>query len=152
MTTPDDEPTEEELREAEALARALERGHAPPGTPEDALGAAAFLRFTKDGGSLSAEDSERILEDALRNARLPVRTPWRFRLFGVLGLAGAAAAVLLIVARQAPSGELPVPPRALLEAQVDVASGKVASLDALGAETAAYRRAVFASLEGRYGR
>src|SRR4029078_10953852 len=106
--TPDDEPTQAELEEAEALARALERGHTTEATPEDALGTALFLRYTKDGGSLDETERDAILADALARARppraaSPART-WGWRRFGALGFAGAAAAAALIVAR-APVGE-----------------------------------------------
>jgi hypothetical protein len=166
--TPDDEPTQAELEEAEALARALESGHVPPvrdggrgreGPPEDALGAAAFLRYAKDGGSLDVTRADAILADALARARPPVQISrgrtWGWRLFGALGFAGAAAAAALIVAR-APLGEesaaLPAPPRALLEAQIDAAAGRVATLDVLTVETNGYRNAVYGALHDRYDR
>lgn len=158
--TPDDEPTQAELEEAEALARALGRGHSNDGPPEDALGTAAFLRYTKDGGSLEGTRADAILADALARARPPRPTPsartWGWRLFGALGFAGAAAAAALIVAR-APVGEdaasaLPAPPRALLEAQIDAAGGRVASLDALTVATSGYRSAVYGALHDRYDR
>jgi hypothetical protein len=156
MTTADEEPTEAELREAEALARALDRGRGDPEMPEDALGTAAFLRFAKDGGALDPDQARAILADALARARPPrARPAWRWRIFGVLGLAAAGAAALLIVAR-APIGDaadtLPAPPRALLEAQIDAAGGRVASLDALAAETRDYRTTVYGALRDRYGR
>lgn len=166
--TPDDEPTRAELEEAEALARALESGHVPPkahrGLPEDALGTAAFLRHMKDAGALDVARADAILADALAHARPPVlasrgRT-WGWRLFGALGFAGAAAAAGIIGVRtvaRAPLGEasasaLPAPPRALLEAQLDAAAGRVASLDALSAETHGYRTAVYGALHDRYDR
>src|SRR5690348_192369 len=97
MTTPDDDPTEDELREAEALAKALERGTARS-APEDALGAAALLRHANHGSALSDETADRILADALAHARPPSPAPRRWRLFGVLGLAfaGAVAAAFLV--------------------------------------------------------
>jgi hypothetical protein len=167
--TPDDEPTQAELEEAEALARALESGHVPPardrgrgqeGPPEDALGAAAFLRYAKDGGSLDATRADAILSDALARVRPPVQTSrgraWGWRLFGALGFATAAAAAALIVARaplrEESASTLPAPPRALLEAQIDAAGGRVASLDALTVETNGYRRAVYGVLHDRYDR
>lgn len=156
MTTADEEPTDTELREAEALARALDRGRGDPDMPEDALGTAAFLRFAKDGGALDSDQARAILADALARARPPrARSAWRWRIFGALGLAAAGAAALLIVAR-APIGNavdtLPAPPRALLEAQIDAAGGRVASLDALAAETHDYRATVYGALRDRYGR
>lgn len=158
--TSDDEPTSAELEEAEALARALDRGHAPERSPEDALGAAAFLRYTKDGGALDAARADAILADALERAR-PPEVPsrarqWGWRVFGALGFAGAATAAALIVARapffEEPASALPAPPRALLEAQIDAAGGRVASLDALTAETSGYRKSVYGALHDRYDR
>ena len=159
MTMDDDEPTEEERREADALARALARGHAPDGAkavPEDALGAAAFLRHAKDGGVLPGDKAEAILADVLARARPPEpRRALRFRIFGALGLAAAAAAAAFLVARApGPDGAtvLPSPPRALLEAQIDAAGGRVATLDALATETRGYRASVYGALHDRYGR
>jgi hypothetical protein len=152
MKTPDEEPTEEELREAEELARALARGTARS-APDDALGAAALLRHAKDGGALSDEASDRILADALARARPPSPAPRRWRLFGVLGLAtaGALAAVFLVRAPK-PAAALPAPPRALLEAELDAASGHAQGLEALRSQTEAYRGEVYAALRDRYGR
>lgn len=156
MTTNDDEPTEAELREAEALARALDGGRGDPEMPDDALGTAAYLRYAKDGGALDSDKEEAILADALARARPPrARPAWRWRIFGALGLAATGAALVFIVAR-APIGDaadtLPAPPRALLEAQIDAAGGRVASLDTLTAETRDYRAAVYGALRDRYGR
>ncbi|HEX4337057.1 MAG TPA: hypothetical protein VH062_14160 [Polyangiaceae bacterium] len=164
MTPDDEEPTAEELEEAERLARALERGHAPGGVPEDALGAAALLRFSKDGGALEPERAERILEEALSRARPPVSKPRRrYTLLGLLGLAAAgAAAFLLVVKTQAPEAAalLPSPPRELLEAQLaaatakdlDEQTAKNTALAALDDQTARYRGVLYATLRERYGR
>ena len=157
MTPDEDEPTPEELEEAERLARALERGNAPGGVPEDALATAALLRFAKDGGALDPDRSRAIFEDAVKNAR-PLRAAKkriRFTLFGLLGVAAAgAASVVLVVRSQSaePAASLPAPPRALLEAQVAAASGAPGNLDALALETAQYRGRVYASLRERYGK
>ena len=155
MTLDDEEPTAEELEEAERLARALERGHAPGAAPEDALAAAALLRFAKDGGALEEERGQRILEDALAGARPPPARPrLRFTLLGLLGLAAAGAASVVLVQRgQTAEGEasLPAPPRELLEAQLAAANGP-SSLAALDDETARYRGAVYAKLRERYGK
>jgi hypothetical protein len=157
MTSDDDEATPEELEEAARLARALERGHAPAGAPEDALATAGLLRFAKDGGALDGDESRRILDTALASAR-PRRTAIQRRRFTFLGLLGLAAAgtasFVFVVKNRAPEPEaaLPAPPRALLEAQVAAASGPTASLDALALETAQYRGAVFAKLRERYAK
>jgi hypothetical protein len=154
MTQDDEEPTAEELAEAEALARALERGHATGATPEDALGAAALLRFAKDGGALAPERSERILEDVLGRAK-PRRARPRLgpTLLGLLGLSAAGVASMMFVVRsQAPEpASLPAPPRELLEAQLSAANMR-SSLTTLDIETTRYRRAFYAKLRERYGK
>lgn len=152
---PADEPTEEERREAEALARALDRGHGH-GVPDDALQAAAFLRYSKDGGALDPARAESILEDALARARKPARVSRKGWFLGVLGLAAAGAATWVTAVNLESSSdasrraELPPPPAALLAAQVEVATNRDASLAVLDARTDEYRRAVYASLKGRY--
>jgi hypothetical protein len=152
----DEEPTAEELEEAARLARALERGHAPEGAPNDALGAAALLRYAKDGGALDPERSREIFEDALSRARPPPARPrLRYTLLGLLGLAAVGAASFMFVLRdQTPESDtvLPAPPRALLEAQLAAASGPTASLDLLAAQTGEYRGRVYAKLREHYGK
>jgi hypothetical protein len=152
MTQDDEEPTAEELAEAERLARALDRGHSTGPVPEDALGAAALLRFSKDGGALASDRSERILEDLLGQAK-PRRAKARFgaTLLGLLGLTAAgAASIVLVVRSQAPEpASLPPPQRELLEAQLSAANMR-SSLTTLDMETTRYRRAFYAKLRERY--
>lgn len=156
MKPDDDEPTAEELEEAARLARALERGHAPGGAPDDALSAASLLRYARDGGALDPERSREIFEDALARAKPPrARSRIRFTLLGLFGLAAAGAASIVLVLRaQGPESDtvLPTPPRALLEAQLAAASGPAASLDALAVETGEYRGKVYAKLREHYGK
>ena len=156
MKPDDDEPTAEELEEAARLARALERGHAPEGAPNDALAAAALLRYAKDGGALDPDRSREILQDALSRAKPPRARPrLRYTLLGLLGLAAAGAASFVFVLRQQPpEGDtvLPAPPRALLEAQLAAASGPTASLDTLATATGEYRGRVYAKLREHYGK
>jgi hypothetical protein len=147
-------PTEEELREAEALARALDRGNAR-GVPDDALQAAALLRYSRDGGELPSARADAILEDALSRARKPAVASRKGWLLGVLGLAAAGAATWLTAvglepAPSPPRAELPPPPASLLAAQVEVATNRSASLATLDARTDEYRSAVYATLKGRY--
>jgi hypothetical protein len=156
MIQDDDEPTAEELEAAEALARALDRGHAAPATPDDALETAALLRYSKDGGALDEGRAAALFEDAMSRARAPkARSRTRFWLFGVLGLAAAGAASLVLVNRaEAPASAalLPAPPRRLLDAELEAAGTRTASLDALSTETAEYRALVYSRLKERYGR
>lgn len=150
----------DEQQEAEALARALDRGSAEAGLPEDALQTAALLRYQRDGGALSPDRSEAILGDVLSvadriadraAARPEPRRDWRW----LLGAVGLAAALLLFVWLR-PGGEaaptaLPSPDLGLLRAQMARASGGEDADDAFEAEMDNYRGAVYASLEERYG-
>ena len=150
MTTDDDEPNDEELREAEALARALERGHGA-GAPDDALQAAALLRYSRDGGALDEARAAILFEDAMSRARRPARASRKAWFLGALGLSAAGVATwLTAVSLSAPRADLPPPPAGLLAAQLDAATNHAASLSALRAETASYRTAVYAALKERY--
>jgi hypothetical protein len=152
MTSPDDdEPTADELRDAEALARALESAPGGGAAPDDALGAAALLRYARDGGALHSERAERILAAALPKKRRAPALGRRWRWFGALGLGFAAAATALLVLSPRRSEGLPTPPRALLEVEASAAA-QSADLDALNREMKSYRGAVYASLEERYRR
>lgn len=154
MSPNDPEPTPEESEEAEKLARALDRGHAPS-PPGDALGAAALLRYAKDEGALDPARGEAILEDVLSRAKPPRRAkPLRWFLLGSLGLSAAAGAALFVMTREPKFGpsELPAPPRALLDAEIRVSSPEAASLDPLGAELGPYRVAVYSAMKEHYGR
>lgn len=149
----DDDIDEHELREAEALAMALDRGRASDGLPDDALETAALLRYSEDGGALAPDREDALLEEVLQVAdRVTAREPRRRSawgwLFGGLGLATAVA--LLIVLRPAPTPTvLPAPGAGLLAAQLarmDDASNE-ARFDT---EMRQYRGAVYAALEARY--
>lgn len=149
----DEEITDEERREAEALAHALERGSAREDLPEDALQTAALLRYGRDGGALPPDRAEAVLSDVLEAAdRIAARTPERRRppRWGwVLGAVGLAAALMLFVWLR-PRGPttataLPTPDPAVLEARL--AGDDARFDDAMGD----YRGAVYAALEERYG-
>jgi hypothetical protein len=153
MNPDDTEPTEEELEEAEALAKALDRGHGSP-PPKD-LETAALLRYAKDGGELDPARSQAIVEDAIARARPRARArPWRVLLFGAFGLSAAAALTLLVLRNERGLGPspLPAPPRALLDAQIKATSADAAGLEPLGSELAPYRVAVYSSMKEHYGR
>lgn len=147
----------EELREAEALARALERGTAHDALPEDALQTAALLRYGAGSGVLAEARERAILEDVLAAAervaaRRPVARPWR-AWAAIVGVALAAGLVVLVLRRpgdeRLPSG-LPPPSAALVEAQL--ARLEDPSADArFDAEMRDYRGSVYAALEARYG-
>lgn len=153
----DDDIDEHELREAEALARALERGSATEELPDDALEAAALIRYSRDGGALAKEREDLLLQDVLAAAdraarREPARAPaWRW-LFGVLGFAAATALFFLIVrAPEAPPPTaLPAPGPRLLELELARLEDGEAE-PRFDSEMRAYRGEVYAALEARYG-
>jgi hypothetical protein len=138
MTGDELPPTEAELRDAEALARALEHGE--PG-PLDALGAAQLLRASR--GELSELRQRAVLEHVWRSRR-----SWRIVLMGAV--AAAAACLFFLAQAQAPA-RLPDPPIQLLRAQLAAARPGAPAEAQLDAEMAGYRRQVFAALERRYG-
>jgi hypothetical protein len=154
-----DDVTPEELREAEALARALERGTADDAMPEDALETAAMLRYAHDEGHLTPEREGAILDELL--ARFPARGAARARprflrwLIPVVGLTSATAVVILVL-RPAPEGgpisAVPAPSRELLEAQLEAAQGEPESGVALDRAMSAYRSELYAALDERYTR
>lgn len=149
----DEEPTPEELREAEELARALDRGHGGSSLPEDALGAAALLRYSKNGATLSPERSDAILADAIAGVGRRRKGPRRFFLLSAVGLSMAAALVLFILRSESQrSAPLPAPSEALLTAELDAARPNAENAVALGTEMQPYRESVYAVLEERYRR
>jgi hypothetical protein len=152
MMHDEDDPSEEELREAEALARALDRGHAPT-PPDDALGAAALLRYARRGATLPEARHDAILSEAIQGARRRERPIRRFFLLSALGLSLAAAFALVVsrTTRSEPS-LLPAPPTTLLSAQAEAARPGAGNLATLGAEMKPYRDSVYAKLEERYGK
>jgi hypothetical protein len=154
MSDPDDEPTPEELEEAERLAAALE-GSGREHAPEDALASAAFLRQAGGHYHLDAAARDRLVEEALAEARPPGRSetpPWWERLgfrIGIVVGAVAATAALLLLLRAAPAPTaLPEPPPALLRAQASALAGH--GPEELGREMDAYRGQVYAALSERY--
>ncbi len=162
----DDEPSELELAEAAALARALERGTSgehPP--PEDALEAAALLRVATEPAleqrrraaiwdELEAElERRQEVRPAGTNEGL-LRWLWT-----LVPLAGVAAVVFYMSrgGDEAPASsaqlavELPVPSRDLLEAQARLLNApSQAERAAFEEEMGQYRQQVYASLEARY--
>lgn len=146
-----EEPSEEELAEAAALARAMERGVAEA-PPEDALQAAALLNFSRDAAELPKDRADKILADVFAEAK--VRRPeaaspwWRWLVpAGLVGVAATAAVLVAINPGFADPTELPAPSRSLLQAQVDATTGDPGSLDE---EMESYRTSVLANLERRY--
>jgi hypothetical protein len=153
MTT-DDEPTPEELREAEALARALEGEAGAGAAPPEALEAAALLRYARSEGALApgrqAAVGERVRAPVAAALR-PRRRWWLWA--GLAPLATAGALSLLLVRAQRPKLAasvapmlLPPPSAALLQTQAAAARGDARALGRLDLEMREYRQAVYARL------
>lgn len=156
-------PTSQEVLEAEALSRALEGDGSASEIPEDALAAAAFLRYSQDGGEL-AEDRKQALraeiinhaeEVAAKRALRPQKRSW-LRPVSVLvgGLTAAGLAFFLVVT---PTDEppqlgleIPTPSSQLLQAQLSAAEGNQEGFEQLSNEMRAYRGELYATLSDRY--
>jgi len=167
----DDErdPTEEEIREAEALARALE-GEAADEAPGDAMETAALLRASQDRGELS-ELRERAVRKRVLEADVAQEpnaseaealedkggedepgTRWVRWVAPAATVAAAAALMLVFVPAEAPPGtQLPQPGAGLLKAQAAAARGAGAEAAMLQAGMRRFRARYLAALERRYG-
>jgi hypothetical protein len=166
----DENPTPEEQREAEALARALEGS--TEDAPRDALEVAALLGYAQ--GRDVADDGllARARDAALEAKVLPMRRRRGRVMAGFLGTAAVAALALLSVmpprmsapeqSVRAPSAEAPEPAVAaeaptrsslarVLDAQADALARPELPLSALSEASAAHRRDLLASLSERYG-
>jgi hypothetical protein len=151
----DDEPTPEEQREAEALARAL-AGEAPSSAPPpEALETAALLRYASGEARLDPARREALaaqLQKELFERGTRKRPLW-FWIAAPLGAGAAAAMVLAITTMNsvAPArrtelpalAKLPAPEQSLLAAQAEAARGRGQALGDLDAQMRAYRRALF---------
>jgi hypothetical protein len=148
----DKDPTEKELREAEALARALDGDGSPAEIPADALETAGLLRASREDAGLDPSRQRAILDKILPAIKETRRFSWLRWLVPV----GAAAGVLLLVmnipmyskAPQEAAVMLPAPPRSLLMVQARAAQGQ--ELKELEKEMRAYRDRMYASLSGKY--
>ena len=146
------DPTPEEAREAEALARALEGDGSSADTPQDALQAASLLR----DGELSEERSRAVFERIVADSDLEKKKPAGMRwLIPVGGLAAAAVVGLLLLLpgtlSSPESTALPRPGAALLQAQGRADRGGVKGLVALKGEMQSYRKNMYSALSERYG-
>ncbi len=168
MKSDDEEPTAEELREAAALAAALEgdaarADAADGGAPADALEAASLLRQAR--APLTVPPAHEPIATAEVAAALEARRAGRRRRargsIGASLIAPAAAAVWLLFAttlsRQAVSpsaGAPPAPTADLLAAQAEATRGggdARAAIAALDTKMRAYRRQYHDGLRRRGG-
>ena len=152
--TDDDEPTPEELREAEALARALEGATPESAPPPEALEVAALLRHAKSGGELDPSRAQAIAAGLRASVRPLRRRRW---LWIAAPLAVGAAGLLLLPvtltrreSHSFPVGitgpkprPLPAPPASLLAAQAQAARGQPRALAELDTQMRTYRQALF---------
>jgi hypothetical protein len=144
-----DTPDPDELREAQALARALE-GTSDAGAPADALETAALLRYARRNDP-AKEQLARAL-GAATGARVRPRVIW-----AASALAAAAALAVAWLPSPAPepslsAPELPPSPREeLVAAQGRVLAAPERDLTELVRATDRRRRALFVGLGARYG-
>jgi len=116
----DDDPTPEELRDAEALARALEGAPSASAPPPGTLETAALLRH--GAGQLDPARAQ-ALAAQLRAELRPRRRRWPWLVLVPLA-AGVAASVLVPLVRRPALprlSSLPAPSPALLAAQAEAA-------------------------------
>jgi hypothetical protein len=145
----DDEPTPEEQREAEALARALDGDPSGSAAPPEALEVAALLRHAHGQGQLDPARAQ-AMATGLRAGVRPPRRRWPWLLMPLA--AGVTAVALLIPATRPPPlrplSSLPALPPALLAAQAEAARGGGQAVASLDAQMRAYRRELFDKLRG----
>jgi hypothetical protein len=147
MNPEDEPPTEEERREAELLARALEEP-AWPGRDvaavDDALGAAWLIHASRDLGQPE-------LRRRAALERLWPKRSWRLPGRALAAIAAAAAIAFFFMGRT--RAHLPAPGADLLRAQLAAARpGSDAAFARFEQEHAKYRGQVFAALRRAYGR
>jgi hypothetical protein len=166
---PDAEPSDMELREAEMLARALERGVSPEAPPEEALEAALLLRVAQDP-ALSSSRRQAIWEELAGHRSLSVRSTHEseevrpFAWFWLLVPAFGVGALVLylgvgdtqsgLVAMKAAAAEgIPPPSPQLLEAQARLLGARAPTSSERREFTermGEYRSAVLSVLEERH--
>jgi hypothetical protein len=162
MKPEDEQPTEEELREAAALAAALAQDRAPADAPAEAIETAALLRHARAPLAvppahepIAAAEAGRALD--ARRARRPRRRRVWIAASVVAPPAAAAAWLLFATTLRAPSRQrapLPPPTADLLAAQAEATrggSGAGAALARLDAEMRIYRRRYHEGLRSRGG-
>jgi hypothetical protein len=145
----DDDPTPEELREAEALARALE-GDKSAAPPPDVSAAAGLLRYAR-GNDLPPDRAEAI-RGPLGKTVVPSQRRPRWWLWLLPPLAAATTAGVLLSPLRRPSSlstSPATPSSALLAAQAAAARGDSQALDALDQHMRAYRQSMLRQLTRR---
>lgn len=152
----DPEPTEDELRQAQALAHALERGAAIESLPDDALEAAVLLRLAEDS-ELDAEAGARIWQEldhalAVREGQAATSDRgfaslrWLWLMVPTLGAAGVMLYLASVGQDPIAAKSLPPPSEELLQAQARWASGGEDERRHFEREMDQYRAQVYAQL------
>jgi hypothetical protein len=151
--TDDDQPTPEELRQAEALARALEGQPAAAAADSEDLAVAGLLRFARSEGILDPARATALgaglRGEAGRQRRRRRAARWLLVLMPLT--LSAAAAAFLLVPRRPPAVVLPSPSPALLATQAAAARGNDGAFDALDRQMREYRRLMFKQLRAPAG-
>ncbi|MFL5437630.1 MAG: hypothetical protein ACJ79W_00580 [Myxococcales bacterium] len=157
MIREDAPPTEEELREAELVARALEEPPSPVrdvASVADALSAASLLRGSRQM-ELTGPRARAVEELAWLTRSRIIGRKWKLGtlLARSVAVAAAAAAVAFFALRPHRTAVLPAPGVRLLRAQFAAARpGSGPALARLEEERTAYRTELYASLRRTYGR
>jgi hypothetical protein len=138
------EPTPAELREAQALASALQEQRARGELPRDALEVAALLEYARDGGRLDEVRRARVASGLRRRAKR--HAPWPAHAMGWSGALAAAALLALLLREGGAEPHAPPIPAALLQTQARAARGDPAALAALDRAMQSYRRRVHEQL------
>jgi hypothetical protein len=151
----DEQPTAEELRQAQALARALAGHTEDERPPVEALEAAGLLGFARSGGALAA-DRAAALRQRLRPGAVAALRPRRRRLIWAWMTAPVVAAVgalVVLVTRPAPPfpGGWPPAPPPLLQAQAAAARGEPGAIGRLDEQMRDYRQQLLARIRPRGG-
>jgi hypothetical protein len=143
----DEDPTPEEQREAEALARALAGDPTQAAAPQDVLETAALLRSVRADARLDPARAAAVLARA-RPRALRRRPPiWA----GLTGAVAVAVVVLVLLRTRPVPPPWPAPSAELLEAQAAVAGGGAGALERLDTGMRGYRQALFTRLGARSG-
>jgi hypothetical protein len=143
VSAEDDAPSPEELREAEALARALE-GEPGVAAPDDVLPVVQLLRHAQRPAELAPERSQALAARLRAEPGGRARRRWWL----VAPLAAAAAAGALFASLRGTPGHELRPSGALLAAQAAAARGDRAALERLDREMRDYRQSLFRQMRG----
>jgi hypothetical protein len=151
--TDDDQPTSpEELRQAEALARALD-GQPTEATDSADLAVAGLLRYARSEGTLDPARARalgaRLRREGAGQDPRPRASRWLLVLLPLT--LSAAAAAFLLLPRRPPVRVLPAPSPALLATQAAAARGSDGAFEALDRQMREYRRLMFEQLRAPPG-